>query len=287
MTPLVWTIFEGLFAVLLLASVVGYGLKRYRPTPSIENLNARIASWWVMIVVGGLALRAGSPAPVLLFALLSWLALREFVASDPVARPGAMYLCALPAHYLAVLLEWQWLAMLLIPLAGIRFGVERWLGLMLCVYGLSFVPALGRPEWMLYLVLVVQASDVLQYLWGRMIGRHAVAPRTSPSKTVEGLLGGILSATALGGLLHGLTPWGIWGASIVALLITSAGFASGLLLSSIKRKRRIKDWGTAIAGHGGVLDRVDSLCLSAPLFYGLVLLASKEIAHGPSIPFLR
>jgi phosphatidate cytidylyltransferase len=144
------------------------------------------------------------------------------------------------------------------------------LGLLLCVYGLSFIPALDQAEWMLYLVLVVQASDVLQYLWGRWIGRHPVAPRISPSKTIEGLAGGLASATALGTWLHFLTPFGALSALPVALLITTTGFASGLLLSAIKRRRQIKDWGTAIAGHGGILDRVDSLCLSAPVFFWLM-----------------
>ncbi len=270
MTPQVWTIFKGLFAALLLASAVGWWLGCRRPSQAIKNLNARICSWWVMIVVGGLAIVLGRYALVLLFALLSWFALREYASSDPSGRPGSWYFIAIPAQYLAVACGWKWLALLLIPLAGAAFGKQRWLGLLLCVYGLSYIPALEKAEWMLYLVLVVQASDVLQYLWGQLIGRHPVAPRISPSKTVEGLVGGVVSATALGMWLHRLTPFGVMDALGVALLITTAGFSSGLLLSAIKRQRQIKDWGTAIAGHGGVLDRMDSLCLSAPVFYWLV-----------------
>ncbi len=263
MTPEVQAIFGALFAVLVLASAVGWWLRRRHSSRTIDNLNARIRAWWVMIVVGGFALALGHYAIVALFALLSWFALREFASSDA----PLLYFAAVPVQYLAVALGWQWVALLLIPLAGFIFGTQRWLGLLLCVYGLSFIPALGRADWILYLVLVVQASDVLQYLWGRMIGRHAVAPRLSPSKTVEGLVGGVASATALGTWLHYLTPLGPWGAAWVALLVTCVGFSSGLLLSAIKRQRQIKDWGTAIAGHGGVLDRVDSLCLSAPAFY--------------------
>lgn len=262
MTREVQSIFAGLFAVLVLASAVGWCLGR-RPSRAIENLNARIRAWWVMIVVGALALALGHYALVVLFALLSWFALREFASTDA----PLWYFAAVPVQYLAVAFGWQWVALLAIPLAGFAFGRERWLGLLLCVYGLSFVPALGRAEWILYLVLVVQASDVLQYLWGRTIGRHPIAPRISPSKTVEGLVGGVATATALGTWLHHLTPFGPLGAMWVALLVTCVGFSSGLLLSAIKRQRQIKDWGTAIAGHGGVLDRVDSLCLSAPIFY--------------------
>ena len=270
MTPAIVTVFKGLFTVLLLATAIGWWLGRKRPSQAINNLNARIHAWWVMILVGGLAIWLGQYALLLLFAGLSWFALKEYSSSDPKGSPGALYFAAVPTQYLLVGFNYQWAALLFIPVMGLLYAGQRWLGLLLCVYGLSFIPALKGPDWMLFLVLVVQASDVLQYLWGRMIGKHAVAPRISPSKTLEGLVGGVLSATALAVWLHPLTPLGVNGALWVGLLITIAGFASGLLLSAIKRQREIKDWGTAIAGHGGVLDRVDSLCLSAPLFYWIV-----------------
>jgi phosphatidate cytidylyltransferase len=270
MTRDVQEIFAGLFAVLVLASATGWWMRRRFPSPAVENLNARIRAWWVMIVAGGVALALGRYAVIVLFALISWFALREFVSSDRAGRPGWLYFAAVPAQFMAVAYGWELVVLLLVPLVGFAFGKQRRLGLLLCVYGLSFVAALDRGEWMLYLVLVVQASDVLQYLWGRMIGRHAVAPNISPSKTVEGLVGGVATATAIGTCLHYLTPFGPWGAMVVSFLIASTGFLSGLLLSAIKRQREIKDWGTAIAGHGGVLDRVDSLCLSAPLFYWVV-----------------
>lgn len=264
MAPEIRTVFGGLFAALLIASAVGWWLAWRGPSQAVENLNARVRAWWVIIVAGGVALVLGRYAVILLFALLSWFALREF------SNGTGWFFVAIPAQYLTVAFGWQWASLLLIPLVSVLLRKDQRMGLLLCVYGLSSIPALERPEWMFYLVLIVQASDVLQYLWGRALGRHAVAPRISPSKTVEGLLGGIASATALGTLLHYLTPFPPLGAMLVALVITTAGFASGLVFSAIKRQRGIKDWGTAIAGHGGVLDRVDSLCLSAPLFYLVV-----------------
>jgi phosphatidate cytidylyltransferase len=260
MSPAVLEVFAGLFVALLLASAVGWWLGRSRPSAAVTNLNARVRAWWVMIAAGGAALALGRWAVVILFAALAWGALAEFA-------PRGWFFAAVPLQFLAVALEWNWCAAWLIPLwcLLLRRAEER-LGLLLCVYGLSAIPALGRPEWMLYLVLVVQASDVLQYLWGRALGRHQIAPRISPAKTVEGLVGGVATATALGAMLHHLTPFSPAAAAGTALAITSAGFGSGLLFSALKRRRGIKDWGTAIAGHGGVLDRVDSLCLSAPLF---------------------
>jgi phosphatidate cytidylyltransferase len=123
---------------------------------------------------------------------------------------------------------------------------------------------------MFFLVLVVQLSDVLQYVWGKTLGRHAVAPSVSPNKTVEGLVGGIASATAIGAAIWWATPFSPAVAALMALVVTTMGFAGGLIMSGIKRDRGVKDYGVLIAGHGGVLDRIDSLCFAAPIFFHLV-----------------
>jgi phosphatidate cytidylyltransferase len=258
MTPDVRGVFLGLFVALVAASAVGAWLARSRPSSVVDNLNARIRAWWVMIAAGGVALLLGRPAVILLFAALSWFALAEF-------SPKGWHFLAVPAQFLAIFFSATTVALFLVPLLCL-FARER-LGLLLCVYGLSFIPQLPRLEWMLYLVLIVQASDVLQYIWGRLLGRRPVAPRLSPAKTVEGLLGGVGTATAIGAMLYYLTPFSPAQSALVSLAVAMAGFVSGLAFSAVKRQRRLKDWGSAISGHGGVLDRIDSLCLSAPLFF--------------------
>jgi phosphatidate cytidylyltransferase len=121
-----------------------------------------------------------------------------------------------------------------------------------------------------FLILVVQGSDVLQYVWGKLLGRHKLSPTLSPSKTWEGLVGGILSATALGAAMYWITPFTPLQAAGLAFASCVMGFFGGLVLSAIKRDRGIKDWGHLIEGHGGMLDRLDSLCFSAPIFFHLV-----------------
>jgi phosphatidate cytidylyltransferase len=150
---------------------------------------------------------------------------------------------------------------------------------MICVYFVSSVPALlllripayeGRnASLMFFLVLVVQLSDVLQYVWGKSIGRHRLAPAVSPNKTWEGLVGGILSATAVGTSIWWATPFTPVAAALMAFVICVTGFAGGLIMSAIKRGRGIKDYGALIEGHGGMLDRIDSLCFAAPVFLHL------------------
>jgi phosphatidate cytidylyltransferase len=301
-TEEVYWILGALLAAVSLASVAGYVLKRRHPlAPAIENLNARIRSWWILILLGGGVLLAGRIAIILLFALISFLALREFVTQAPVRRAdhSALFICfflALPIQYVLIGIGWYGLFSILIPVycflalaiaAAVFTDAYRFLdrtatmqwGLILCVYCISHVPALMTlriagygdrvPLLMVFIVLVAQVSDILQYVWGKLTGRHPLMPTLSPSKTVEGLIGGILSATAFGALLWRITPFTMPQAGAFAFMIATLGFLGGVVMSAIKRDRGIKDWSNLIEGHGGMLDRVDSLCFSAPVFFHL------------------
>jgi phosphatidate cytidylyltransferase len=292
-------IFAGLGVALLVASLVGYDLHRRAAGAAVDNLNARIRAWWVMIAISGGVLLAGNGAIVTLFGLLSFLALREFVTQTPVRRADhtalfVSFFLALPVQYVLVGVKWYGLFAIFIPvyafltipiLSAVFADAQKFLqrtaetqwGLMICVYCLSHVPALltlhipgyqGRGALLVvFLMLVVQASDVLQYIWGKLLGRHQIAPRVSPAKTVEGFVGGVVSATLLGAALWQITPFSPVGAGAMALLITLVGFLGGLVMSAIKRDRGIKDWGQLLEGHGGMLDRLDSVCFSAPIFF--------------------
>jgi phosphatidate cytidylyltransferase len=295
----------GILGVLLLATAIAYGLRfkvaKGQPHPVIDNLIARILAWWWMAGLIGVAFAIGERAVLLLFALLSLLALREFVTltytkrSDHLVLALGFYVC-LPVQYALVWIEWYGLysifipvyAFLLLPIfASLRADTERFLeriavvqwALMLCVFCLSHVPALltlqipgydGRELFLIaFLILVVQSSDVLQYVWGKLFGKHLVAPKLSPSKTWEGLIGGVLSATALGAALWWITPFSPLEAAAIAFVINLMGFFGGLVMSAIKRDHGVKDWGHLIDGHGGVLDRIDSVLFATPVFFHL------------------
>jgi phosphatidate cytidylyltransferase len=161
----------------------------------------------------------------------------------------------------------------------LRVAEMQW-GVMVAVFCISHVPAIltldipGFEDRKLlliaFLVIVVQSSDVLQYVWGKLIGKRKVAPSLSPSKTWEGLVGGVASATLIGALLWWITPFTPVQAGIMALVVTLMGFFGGLVMSAIKRDRGVKDWGRMIEGHGGMLDRLDSVVFAAPIFFHLV-----------------
>jgi phosphatidate cytidylyltransferase len=296
---------SGLIAVLATATAVGQVLRNRARTESsratMTNVNTRIAAWWVMSAVVLASLLIGPIGSVVLFGLLSFIALREFVTLMPTRRADhrvllAAFFVAIPLQYTLIAVEWYGLFAVLIPIGGLlsvaaacalagdteRFTErvsEIQLGLIVCVYAVSHVPALlmlrlpehagQNAKLLLFLVIVVESSDVLQYIWGKLFGRRTIAPTVSPGKTVEGFLGGVASATLLGAGLSRLTPFDPWQAAAVSLIVTMAGFAGGLVMSAIKRDRGVKDFGTVIAGHGGVLDRIDSLCFAGPVFFHL------------------
>jgi len=296
----------GIFGVLIVASIIGYVLER-RLSPdgsnaAIENLNARIKAWWVMVVLIGVAFIAGRAGVILLFAFCSFAALREFVTLINTKRAdhwalAAAFFVALPVQYYLLWAEQYGIYSIFIPvyaflfmpiIAVLRGDTERFLvriaevqwALMICVFCASHVPALltlhipgyeGRNVLLIaFLVIVVQLSDVLQYVWGKLFGKTKIAPRLSPSKTVEGFVGGVISASLIGAALWWVTPFTSLEAGLLAFVITLMGFFGGLVMSAIKRDRGVKDWGHLIEGHGGLIDRLDSVVFSAPIFFHLV-----------------
>lgn len=298
-------IFIFVFAVLILASAIGQWLKRKNGAgnPTVANLNARIYTWWLMVLVLLAAFWFGKTGTLILFFLISFAALREFMTlvyrrrSDYYSMAACFYLL-LPVQYYFVWDEWYGMFAIFIPVYGFlmlpiiaslsgqtadfleRAAKTQWMA-MICIFCISHVPALlflnldGFPQkdnilLLIFLIGVVQASDVLQYVWGKLVGGAKIMPSLSPSKTVSGTVGGIASATLLAGLLAPLTPFSFGQALLIGLIICLMGFFGGLVMSAIKRDYGVKDWGNMIHGHGGMLDRVDSVCFAAPVFFHIV-----------------
>lgn len=295
----------GVAALLGIASLTGFVLSRRVTSEAgratVGNLNARIRAWWAMVAVFGVAFLVGKGLTIVLFALTSFWCLREFLSLTPT-RPedhravAVAFYVFIPLQYWLVADGWQTLFAILIPvwaflllpvLAVLKGETEDFLprtariqwALMLTVYCVSHAPALlfltipgfaGKNFLLLFfLVTVVQLSDVLQYVFGKLFGHRPVTPRVSPSNTWEGLVGGGLSATAVGAGLWWITPFSPLQAAAMALAIVLSGFCGGLVLSAVKRSLGAKDWGTMIEGHGGALDRMDSICFAAPVFFHL------------------
>jgi phosphatidate cytidylyltransferase len=271
----------------------------------ITAFNARVRSWWMMCCLLAAAFWFAAWATVLLFGLISFWALREFITLTPT-RLGDhralfwVFFLFTPLQYVLVAqgIEFYGLYSVLIPVYAFLFipariaiagDYKRFLeraakiqaGLMVCVYCLSFAPALlylklvdsEGQEWstnaglLFFFVVIVQVSDAMQFAWDRLFGKHSIAPLISGSRTWEGFLGGSGTAMLIGAALYWATPFNAWQAGGMSLLIAVMSAAGGLTMSAIKRDRGVKDYGTLVEGHGGVLDRIDSICFAAPVFF--------------------
>jgi phosphatidate cytidylyltransferase len=293
----------GIAILLFSASLLGWILKRRMTGESsravIENLNSRVRAWWVMVAIFAVSFLLGKIATIVLFALVSFFALREFLSLTPT-RPGdhralsISFFVVLPVQYWLIGTEWYGLfaifipvyAFLLLPSFSVltpdvedfleRSAKIQW-GVMLAVYCISHVPALllldipgfegGNALLLFYLLLVVQMSDVLQYVSGKLFGKRKIAPLVSPGKTVEGFVGGALGAIGIGTAMWWITPFSPLQAAGMSAVAVLMGFLGGLVLSAVKRSLGAKDWGTMIQGHGGMMDRMDSICFAAPIFF--------------------
>ena len=299
-------LFGGLVALLGVASAIGaFLLHRAADDKTIasrRNLVDRVNAWWVMVGILAVAFLSSPTATIVLFALASFFALREFITLTP-SREGdrlplsLAFFLVLPLQYVLIGLERYglftifipvWAFLLLPSIAALRSDVEDFLsrsakqqwGLMVTVFCLSHAPALlmldipgqeGRSALLLfYLLLVVQMSDVLQYVFGKLLGRTKIAPIVSPSKTVEGFVGGGLAAMGVGAATWWITPFTPLQSAAISAAIVFMGFLGGLTLSAVKRSLGAKDWGVMIEGHGGMLDRTDSICFAAPVFFHVV-----------------
>jgi len=277
----------------------------------IDQFNLRIRAWWLMCSVLAVAFMMGPSATVFLFGGLSFWALREFITLTPTRhsdhRPLALVFLFTPVQYVLVGMDKYSLYSIVIPvyafltipiLMAIAGDYKRYLercakifsGLMICVYCLSYAPALlllpvEEPKsLLLFFILVVTVGDALHYAAEQFVGRHVIAPAISANRTWEGFLVSTGCATMFGAALWWATPFEeVWQAAAMSFVITTMGFFGGLTMSAIKRDRGVQDYGTLVTGHGGVLDRIDSICFAAPIFFHLtraIVNAAEVTAAG-------
>ncbi len=291
-------LFGGLTVALAASSGTAFVLsRRLAEGPlrdTVLNFNARVSGWWWMAAIFVFATLIGSVGSVVLFGVLSFLAFREYITSTQtrLGDHSTLFWCffvIIPLQYLLVGIEWYGLFTLLIPvyaflLVPVRSAIAgdtkqflervakiQW-GLMLFVYCVSHAPALlmlripgfegQNAKLLLFLVVVDELSDVVQYLWSRQFGRHPIAPTVNKEMTWEGTIAGICVGTLAGAALWWATPFALWHAGLMAFAITFMSFAGALTMGAIRLDR-------GILSSSAILDRIDSVCFTAPIFFHL------------------
>lgn len=305
LSPTLLTALGGIFGLLVAASLVIWALRRANPEKDYTELVLRTKSWWVMAAIFTAALLVNRVTALVFLGIVSFLALKEYLSIIPTRRADRRVLfflyLAIPIQYYWVSIGWYGMFIIFVPVYMLLFlplpmlvigqtqgflraaGTLHW-GLMVTVFSLShaaytlMLPAAHNAigAWrdphtgaalMIYLVVLTQLNDVAQFVWGKLLGRHKIIPAVSPNKTWEGFLGGVLTTTALSAALGPwLTPISLMHAAILGALLGIAGFVGDVTVSALKRDLGLKNTSHFLPGHGGVLDRVDSLTYTAPLF---------------------
>ena len=288
------------YGVLVFASTLIFILKRAYPDKDYKELTQRTNSWWVMISIFAVAVIVDRMTAVIFLAFVSFLALKEYFSLIPTRRTDRRVIfwayLAVPLQYFWVYQYWYGMFIIFIPVWAFLFlplrmliigntegfvrsaGTLHW-GLMITVFNLSHaayllsLPLLDNPDTgsvglLLFLVILTQFNDVAQYVWGKSLGGRKILPKVSPGKTWAGFLGGVATTSLAAYFLSPyLTPLTGWHQAGAGALIAVAGFIGDVTISAIKRDLGVKDTSSFIPGHGGILDRVDSLTFSAPVFF--------------------
>ncbi|KEA53532.1 MULTISPECIES: phosphatidate cytidylyltransferase [Mangrovibacter] len=297
-THLLYVCLGSIFGILILATLITLGLKLLRPQKNWLELQQRVTSWWVIIVLFSLAMLSPKWLALTFFGFISFLALKEFLTLSPTRRSDSIPLlwmyAAIPVQYLWTGMSWYGMFIIFIPVYVFLFlparmvvvgdtkgflhsaSVMHW-GMMTTVFALSHIAYLltlpgsetkAGALLVVFLVALTELNDIAQYLWGKSLGKIKVTPKVSPNKTLAGLLGGVFTTMLLAVILGPvLTPMNGYYSLAAGLVIGLSGFCGDVVMSAIKRDFGVKDSGKLLPGHGGILDRLDSLIYTAPLFF--------------------
>lgn len=290
-----------IFFVLVFVSGLIWLLSQVMLSRNWSELKLRVLSWWIMVGVFFPVVSFSQTLTIIFFACLSFWALKEYVTILDTRRADHRALfwafLSIPIQYCWVGTQWYGMFIIFIPVymflylplrlvlteetSGFLSSTAKiqW-GLMAFVFGLShlaylsIMPQTGAStngqSLLLFLVIITESNDIFQYAWGRLFGKRRILPAVSPQKTAEGFWGGVITTTLFSLTIRFLTPFGIVETLFITFCISVAGFFGDVVMSAVKRDAGVKDFGNLIPGHGGMLDRVDSLCYTAPLFFHIV-----------------
>jgi len=293
----------GFYVVIIFLTLTGLITSKFKHnSPACKTYNNRMKSLWVLIFLFTIALAYSKIIGFVFFTVLSILAFKEFFSMIEIKHHNVvnnfLIYAVIPIQYYFLYIGNMMLFYIFIPLAMLLIvpifkklhGKDNnvifhsliiYVGLILTVYALGYMGAfLTLPQnetvdgvsLLIFILIFTLMNDFFQAVFGNVFGRHKIVPVISPNKTYEGLIGGIIASIGLGLLMRGITPFGVIETVILSAILAVAGFIGDITMSAIKRRIGVKDTGTILPGHGGLLDRFDSIMLTAPILYYYVLI---------------
>ena len=290
------------FGVLIICSSIFGIISLKNKSDSISELVVRTNSWWKMAI--GITVVATAPAIIgtVVLAYVVFVALREMLSIIPLRTADRIVLVAsyiaIPIQFYLAYKNYYYLFQIFIPLVMfisvsvilVLTGETNRIGrsmaiipttLMLTVYMPSHMVLLfhvsvpgftvGAGGLIIFLIMITAFNDIFQFTWGKLLGKRKILPRISPNKTWVGFIGGVFTSGVLGGALSFLTPLDYINCFYIGLSLSIIGFIGDSIISAVKRDLKIKDTDDLIPGHGGAMDRLDSIVLTTPTFYHLLI----------------
>ena len=232
----------GVTALLVAGTLLRAARLGLRPNEIARKRWRSIGTWWLLLALMVLMLTAGPWGVLAVMAVLSALALRESLSLADGPGPRAVALGLLGPVFTVAVAWWPPRGLAIEPLAPV-----------------------------VLLLILTELNDIAQAWWGRTVGAHAMAPVLSPNKTWEGFWGGLVTTTAMAALLAPALLWlDSTRGALAGIVVAVGGVAGDLTASRLKRAAGADDSGALLPGQGGVVDRLDSLTVTAPAFFGML-----------------
>lgn len=296
-------VFSVIYILISVLTVIFYSIKKIKgENKLIKELIERTNSWWIIILLFTFVVFINREIASIGIALLALIAFRELSSNLNLRGTDrkALMWCylAIPFQFMAAYSQYYSFFVIFIPVIMYifltfrtvargnidnitrSFAVIHW-SAMLTIFSFSHLVYIlcfpvkenfsaGNGAMVLFLVLITELNDIFQFTTGKLFGKTKIIPSVSPNKTVEGFIGGLILTTITAYFLKFLLPINTEKTLILTVLLCIVGFGGDITLSAVKREHKIKDMGTSIPGHGGMMDRLDSLAFTSITFFYLI-----------------
>ncbi|WP_338964275.1 phosphatidate cytidylyltransferase [Fusobacterium nucleatum] len=251
----------------ILALIILFFIRKKISEKKFNNIVQRIFTWFIIIILFLLG-SINRIYMLMLFGLISILSFKEFLQFAHIKYDNELKLYNLTVNlifYIGIYFKNTYILLILFLFICLKFYKRGFIifAFFITTYLIGSISYIDDLNFIINYLILIELNDVFQYISGNILGKRKITPKISPNKTVEGLIGGIIFTTLTATLLKNFVNINFQVKFIPYICLI--GFIGDVFISALKRKVNLKDSGTLLLGHGGILDRVDSLIFTAPI----------------------